>query len=107
MTAATKEKRFQWNNSPGILSPKIGQPVTNFNRRFLMPFGPGTCPLQHIKSLLKSEQGEVTKNRVFRILYNAAWKQGYLYYLLCRLSSMPHAAWASRERNSLSCFPVR
>ena len=32
---------------------------------FLTVFGPGTCPLQHIKSPRKSELGEVDKKRVF------------------------------------------
>ena len=32
---------------------------------FLTVFGPGTCPLQHIKSPRKSELGKLTKKRVF------------------------------------------
>ena len=32
---------------------------------FLTVFGPGTCPLQHIKSPRKSELGKLTKNEFF------------------------------------------
>ena len=32
---------------------------------FLTVFGPGTCPLYHIKSPKKSEEGKLTKNEFF------------------------------------------
>ena len=52
-------------NSPGIFSPKVGQPVTNCKRRFFNGFRCRDLSSIHIKSLRKSEWGKVTKNELF------------------------------------------
>ena len=93
--------------SPGILSPKVGQPVTNCNRRLFNAFWSRNMSSTTYQKSENLSRGRWLKTGFFRTLYNAAWKRGCLYYLLCRLSSMPRAAWASRERKSFSCFPDR